>query len=34
MIYVNNVVGGFLWGVGLVTAVAMMEHLFHWGLCR
>jgi hypothetical protein len=29
-----QVVNGFLFGVGLILAEAVMVHLFHMGICR
>lgn len=29
-----QVVNGFLFGIGLILANEMMQHLFHWGICH
>jgi len=29
-----QIVNGFLWGTGLILAVAVFERLFHMGICH
>lgn len=33
MVYVNGVVNGFLFGIGLFIAVVLTKALFHTGIC-
>lgn len=33
MPYINNLVGGFLMGIGLILAALVMRLLFHIGFC-
>lgn len=33
MIYLNNVLGGFLFSIGFFIATVLVKALFHTGLC-
>lgn len=32
-VYVNQLINGFLFGIGMIAAAFVMKSLLHWGFC-